>query len=94
MVGWWARHALTIKGFLREDVDGGDEGPAPKVDIVLGHILPVAVEFKGCPDDGEALREVGEVAIVDELGRGGGAGDREEDGRSKEEDDWQDLKVG
>jgi len=70
-----------------EDIDGRDEGPTPKVGVVIGHVLPVAVEAEGGPDDGEAHREVGEVVIVDELGRGGGAGDREEDGRSKEEDD-------
>jgi len=73
----------------RKDIDGRDEGSAPKVGVVIGHVLPVAVEAEGGPDDGEAHREVGEVVIVDELGigRGGGAGDREEDGRSKEEDD-------
>ena len=92
VVVWW--HAFAITGSLREDIDGGDEGPTPKVGVVIGHVLPVAVEWEGGPDDGEAHREVGEVVIVDELGRGGGARDREEDGRSKEEDDWQDLKGG
>ena len=71
-----------------EAVDERD-AEAALVGIAAGHgVGAVPVEDEGGADDREALAEgVETVTAVEELGRGGCRGDREEDGGGKEEND-------